>query len=130
MTNAEMVLQFHKVMGQCIGKEPGFPDKKERVLRTNLLQEEYQEYLTAEQDNNIVEIADALADMMYIIYGTATSYVIPLDEIFTEVHRSNMTKLDPITGLPMRRLLDGKIIKPSTYEAPKIREIILRHQQG
>ena len=88
-----------------------------RQLRVDLLGEEWGEYVQAENDSDIVNIADALADMAYIIYGTAAHYGIDLDAVIAEVHRSNMTKV--VDGKVIKRE-DGKILKPDTYQAPDI----------
>jgi predicted HAD superfamily Cof-like phosphohydrolase len=121
MTNAEMVEEFHRVF-KLDTTNKDFADDKTRTLRMRLLIEEFDEYMQAEASDDRVEIADALADMLYIIYGTALVYKIPLDEIFAEVHRSNMTKLDT-DGKPIIRS-DGKVMKGLNYEAPRIKEIL------
>jgi predicted HAD superfamily Cof-like phosphohydrolase len=115
------VKDFHVAFGQRVGEKPELPEQNERALRMRLLSEEWEEYRSAEYDNDIVEIADALADIIYIACGTAVSYGIPLDEIFNEVHRSNMAKL--VDGKVLRRE-DGKIQKPEGWTAPDIKSII------
>lgn len=115
------VKTFHRVFSLPIGEVPKLPDQDERNLRKNLLAEEYNEYLEGEKTNDIVEIADALADIIYIACGTAVSYGIPLDKIFDEVHRSNMAKL--VDGKVLRRE-DGKVIKPAGWQSPDIEKII------
>ena len=115
------VKDFHKAFGQRIGETPSLPDENERHLRKVLLQEEFNEYITAEAEHDIVEIADALADIIYIACGTAVSYGIPLDIIFDEVHNSNMSKL--VDGKVIRRS-DGKIQKPEGWMPPNIANIL------
>jgi len=115
------VKDFHVAFGQRVGEKPELPDSNERALRINLLMEEIAEYSEAELDDDFVEIADALADIIYIACGTAVSYGIPLDEIFNEVHRSNMAKL--VDGKVIRRE-DGKIQKPEGWTPPDIKSII------
>jgi predicted HAD superfamily Cof-like phosphohydrolase len=88
-------------------------------LRQRLLREEYIEWLTAVSERDMVETADALADMVYIIVGTALEFGIPLDRVWNEVHRSNMAKVDPETGRVKRRD-DGKILKPQNWTAPDV----------
>lgn len=119
------VRYFHQVYGQLINEAPVLPDEKTRNLRKNLLKEEYEEYLEGEQNNDLVEIADALADMIYIICGTAVSYGIPLQKVFEEVHRSNLSKLDN-NGKPIYRE-DGKILKSEFYTPPDVKGIIDEH---
>lgn len=121
-TQYHKVKQFHEIYDCNIGVQAAFPNDAERDLRKKLLQEEFEEYLKAEADNNLVEVADALGDMLYIIYGTAVSYGIPINEIFDEIHNSNLSKLDE-NGLPIRRE-DGKILKGPNYFKPDISSII------
>lgn len=125
MTQYDMVHEFHRVYDCCISNKPELPNREERALRIRLLQEEYNEYIQGEKNNDIVEIADALADMLYIINGTCVSYGIPIDKIFAEVHASNMSKLDE-NGQVVRRE-DGKVLKGPNYFKPKIKEIIENH---
>lgn len=115
------VVEFQKAFGQLVSDKPEFPDSKTRILRMRLLSEEFVEYNAAEHDNNFIEVADALADLIYIACGTAASYGIPLNAIFEEVHRSNMAKL--VDGKPLKRE-DGKIIKPEGWKPPDIEKII------
>jgi predicted HAD superfamily Cof-like phosphohydrolase len=115
------VRDFHKAFGQRVGETPELPEKDERELRKKLLAEEYTEYVVAEYNNDLVEIADALADIIYIACGTAVSYGIPLDTIFAEVHRSNMSKL--VDGKVIRRS-DGKVQKPEGWTPPNIKNIL------
>lgn len=116
------VKDFHIAFGQRVGQLPAFPeDINERELRINLLEEEFKEYLDAEETLDIVGIADALADIIYIACGTAVSYGIPLDEVFAEVHRSNMAKL--VDGKPIYRE-DGKVMKPEGWKPPDIKKIL------
>lgn len=121
-TQYHKVKQFHEIYDCNIGVQAAFPNDAERDLRKKLLQEEFEEYLKAEADNNLVEVADALGDMLYIIYGTAVSYGIPINEIFDEIHNSNLSKLDE-NGLPIRRE-DGKVLKGPNYFKPDISSII------
>jgi len=104
---------------------PAFPDDETRLLRVELLREEYHEYLEAELNDDLVEVADGLADMMVIIAGTAHAYGIPFEEICREVHRTNMAKADPITG-KLKRREDGKVLKPDGWIAPDLKSIIER----
>jgi len=115
------VKEFHQAFGQRIGEKPEFPDDDERKLRVKLLREEFTEYLDGESFNDLVEVADALADIIYIACGTAVSYGIPLDDVFAEVHGSNMAKL--VNDQVIRRA-DGKIQKPEGWQPPDIRSII------
>ncbi len=123
-TMFEMVREFHQAFGQRIGRRPSLPEESERTLRKALLTEEFEEYKRGEENNDIVEIADALADIIYIVCGTAVSYGIPLDALYAEVHRSNMAKL--VDGKVLRRD-DGKIIKPEGWTPPNIEGVLNNH---
>jgi predicted HAD superfamily Cof-like phosphohydrolase len=115
------VRAFQRAFGQRVGEKPELPHRKERFLREKLLEEEFNEYMRAELDDDLVEIADALADLIYIACGTAVSYGIPLDDVFEEVHASNMAKL--VDGKVIRRA-DGKVQKPEGWQPPDIKRIL------
>jgi len=93
-------------------------------LRFRLMQEENQEYLEAAKNKDIVEIADALGDILYILCGTILAHGLQhkIVEVFNEIQRSNMSKLD-VNGKPVFRE-DGKILKGPNYFQPKIKEIL------
>ena len=115
------VKEFQTAVGQNIGQAPAFPDGKERKLRMDLMLEEVKEYMEGEEKNDLENIAKELADIIYIVCGTAASYGIPLDRVFDEVHRSNMAKL--VDGKVIRRE-DGKILKPEGWTPPDIKSIL------
>lgn len=121
MIPAEMVREFHEAFGLPVGEELP-PPTDLRHLRVRLLAEEYAEYDEAEDRDDRVEIADALADMVYVIYGTALTYGIDLDAVIEEVHRSNMSKLG-IDGKPIHRE-DGKVMKGPGYFRPDIAAVL------
>jgi len=121
MTMFTDVKDFHQAFGQRIGEKPELPDSAERTLRMRLLAEEMYEYTKAETEDDLVEVADALADIIYIACGTAVSYGIPLDKVFEEVHRSNMAKL--VDGKVLRRE-DGKVQKPEGWTPPDIEGVL------
>lgn len=122
-TVAEMVAEFHAAVGDKPGKGlPGIKDVPERTIRRSLLAEEYAEYLDAEWAEDRVAIADALADMAYVIYGSAYTYGIPLDDVLAEVHRSNMTK--DFTTEPGQ-----KIRKGPDYSPPDIAAVLARGER-
>lgn len=118
----EMVLVFHQRYGLPIGEKPELPEEGQRDMRRSLIFEEVIEYIDAEDNDDIVEIADALADLVYVCIGACITYGIPFDEVFHEVQRSNMSKLDE-TGNPIRRE-DGKILKGPNFTEPNIRSIL------
>ena len=117
----DAVYQFHRVFGIGNNDEPehniGEDDFR---LRHRLMHEENEEYLEAAQNGDLVEIADALGDMMYILYGTICKHGLQhrIADIFDEIHRSNMSKLDA-DGNPIYRE-DGKVMKGENYFKPNI----------
>lgn len=100
----------------------------EYELRHRLFEEENNEYLDACRNNDIVEIADALGDMLYILFGTALKHGLQhkLEAVFDEIHRSNMSKLDE-NGAPVVRA-DGKILKSTLYTPPNIKAVLENHK--
>lgn len=186
----DRVRDFQIIFGENLPHFAQLPGSRTRNLRHALLVEEHDEYREAVAQNDLVAIADALGDMIYILYGTANAYGIPIDladpvdtgprlplvdprvtilpevvglafdaymkaedlddivyladsmrslaaviflaaytygiplvEVFEEIHRSNLSKLDPETGAPIRRD-DGKILKPPGYRPPDIASIL------
>lgn len=118
----DMVLDFHVTFDCPVGRHPRLLDDAETELRVALLSEEWHEYLTAVDDGDVVEIADALGDMVYVIYGTALAHGIDLDAVVQEIHASNMSKLND-DGTVLRRE-DGKVLKGPNYFRPRIRELL------
>lgn len=94
-------------------------------LRISLLEEEVNELVEATRARDLTGIADALADITYVVYGTALTYGIDLDSVLREVHRSNMSKLDG-DGNPILRA-DGKVLKSECYSPPDV-AAVLKHQ--
>jgi predicted HAD superfamily Cof-like phosphohydrolase len=119
-----MVRAFHQAFDLVIRDAPDAdPVTDEEVdLRMALILEEVEELAQAMTDGDVVEVADALADIVYVIYGTALHYGIDLDAVVAEVHRSNMSKLGA-DGKPLKRL-DGKVLKPDTYFPPNVAAIL------
>lgn len=99
-------------------------DEKTKILRYKLMREENEEYLEAAQNGDLVEIADALGDMLYILCGTILSHGLQdkIEEVFDEIQRSNMSKLDA-NGQPIYRE-DGKVMKSDQYFKPNISAIL------
>jgi predicted HAD superfamily Cof-like phosphohydrolase len=118
-----MVERFHRLFDIVVRRTPGLVDEGTRVLRERLIQEEFEELKEAMAREDLVAIAKELADLLYVVYGTAVSYGIDMGPVFHEVHRSNMSKI----GGYKRE--DGKWMKPPTYSAASI-EPILAEQQG
>lgn len=95
-----------------------------KELRFNLMKEENEEYLEAAKNNDLVEVADALGDMLYILCGTILAHGMhdKIEEVFNEIQRSNMSKLGE-DGKPIYRE-DGKVLKGPNYFKPNIKEIL------
>lgn len=119
------VSAFHGATDTPIARVPSFPSDERRLLRMSLIREEFGEYMAAEATHDLPEVADAFADLIYVIVGAALEYGIPLNLVWAEVQRTNMAKADPVTGKVVKRG-DGKIIKPPGWEAPDIAGILAR----
>jgi predicted HAD superfamily Cof-like phosphohydrolase len=121
-TNFEKVENFMLAFGQAVKVSPELADFNTAELRFELIAEEVQELSTAIDNDDIVEIADALTDILYVVYGAGHAYGIDLDDCFNEVHRSNMSKLGE-NGKPIYRE-DGKVLKGPGYSPPDLESII------
>lgn len=124
------LIKFHTAFDIPILKTPQIPSQDRIDLRQNLLEEEVQELKDAAAQKNIVEVADAITDCMYILLGTALEFGLAhkLEECFDEVHRSNMSKLDENGNRVVRA--DGKILKSNLYSPPDLASIInLQHAE-
>jgi predicted HAD superfamily Cof-like phosphohydrolase len=130
----EQVSEFQKAFDQVINTEPTLVDIDLSYLRCDLMREENNEYLAAVYDNNLVEIADALGDQLYVLLGTILSHGMQyiIEDVLTEIHRSNMSKLDA-NGKPIingEQVLDttrplGKVLKSANYSEPNLKQFIL-----
>jgi predicted HAD superfamily Cof-like phosphohydrolase len=118
-----LVKEFHETYGQPIRTVPQL-HIPEKLMRLGLVAEEAEEYAEAVEADDLVEIADALADIVYVAYGAAISHGIDLDEILKEVQRSNLSKLED--GKVLRRE-DGKILKGSKFSEPAIAPILIKN---
>ena len=119
------VEEFHNAFGIESASSPTFDVSEQKIiLRYNLMKEENEEYLEAAQNNDPVEVADALGDMLYILCGTILSHGMQhkISEVFEEIQRSNMSKLGS-DGKPIYRE-DGKILKGPNYFKPNISSIL------
>ena len=122
ISNFEKVGDFMEAFGQNVEVEPTWPDFNTRDLRLELISEEFSELCQAMEDRDMVQIADALTDILYVVYGAGHSFGIDLDECFEEVHRSNMSKLGE-SGRPIYRE-DGKVMKGPGYFEPDLEGIL------
>lgn len=123
-TNFLLVEQFMKSFGQEVKDKPEWPDAETMDLRIDLIAEELEEFKDAiiSADGTLVDVADALSDLLYVVYGAGHSFGIDLDKCFAEVHRSNMSKLDE-DGNPIYRE-DGKVLKGPNFTEPNLKEIV------
>jgi predicted HAD superfamily Cof-like phosphohydrolase len=131
MKMTQAVLEFHQVMDCPVYSLPSLPETKRCELRKALMKEELAELCEAIDKGDLVKIADGLADLYYVVTGTAWEFGLAecMGDIFAEVHRSNMSKIDPQTGKPIFRE-DGKVIKPPTYSPANLTPIIQKAQAG
>jgi predicted HAD superfamily Cof-like phosphohydrolase len=113
-----MVDAFHRTFDIVVNPAPTGVDWQTRELRVRLIQEEFDELKEALASDDLSSIAKEMADLLYVVYGTAVSYGIDMDPVFREVHRSNMSKV----GGYKRE--DGKWVKPSTYSPAHIEPIL------
>lgn len=121
MENAQaMVKAFHRMFDIVIQEAPTLIDDRTHVLRIRLIHEEFEELKEAMAKNDLAGIAKEMADLLYVVYGTAVSYGIDMDPVFREVHRSNMSKV----GGYKRE--DGKWVKPATYSPAAIESILAK----
>ncbi len=119
------VYKFHEAFGLGINNSPVADIGEARnLLRYNLMKEENEEYLDAVKNNDLIEVADALGDMLYILCGTIIEHGMQhkIDEVFDEIQRSNMSKLGD-DGKPIHRE-DGKVLKGPNYFKPNIASIL------
>ena len=123
MTNFEKVKNFMQTFGQTIKNKAEFPEEKTLKLRYDLIQEELSELKQAIKDKDLVEVADALADILYVTYGAGTAFGINLDKCFDEVHNSNMSKL----GEDKKPIYNesGKVMKGPNYFKPNLKKFIV-----
>ncbi len=123
-TQLKQVEEFHNAFGQVNGTEPQLLKEDAFELRHRLMKEENDEYLEACWNGDLVQVADALGDELYILLGTMLKHGLQdkIEEIFNEIHNSNMSKLDA-EGKPIFRE-DGKILKGPNYFKPNIFKIL------
>ncbi len=122
MSNFNKVKDFMSIYGQEIKNNAEFPDKKIIELRLKLIQEELNEFKEAIKNKDIIEVADALTDILYVTYGAGHSFGINLDKCFDEVQRSNMSKLGE-DGKPIYNEF-GKVMKGPNYSKPDLKQFL------
>ena len=122
MSNFQKVKVFMETFGQEVKEKIEFPDSKTTELRYNLIKEELDELRDAIDQKDIIEIADALTDILYVTYGAGHAFGINLDNCFNEVQDSNMSKLDE-SGKPIYNDA-GKVMKGPKYFKPDLSKFI------
>ena len=122
MTNFEKVGIFMKTFGQEVKKKAELSNNKINELRISLINEELEELQKAINDNDILEVADALTDILYVAYGAGHAFGINLDKCFNEVQESNMSKLGS-DGKPIYNE-SGKVMKGPNYFKPNLKQFL------
>lgn len=124
MSQFEKVREFHKAFEAKISEKPSFLTEDEFRLRMRLIDEELREYQDAYNNDDLVEMADALVDLVYVVLGTAVAHGFHnFDKMFDEVHRSNMSKLGA-DGKPIIRE-DGKVLKGPNFFRPQLKPFLV-----
>ena len=122
MSNFNKVGIFMKTFGQEVKSKPSFSTDKINKLRINLIKEELDELKEAMENNDLLEVADALTDILYVTYGAGHAFGINLDKCFDEVQDSNMSKLDE-NGKPIYNDT-GKVMKGPNYFKPDLSKFV------
>ncbi len=122
MSNFSKVGIFMKTFGQEVKKKPSFSTDKINKLRIDLIKEELEELTTAMKNKDLLEVADALTDILYVTYGAGHAFGINLDKCFEEVQNSNMSKLD-VNGKPIYND-SGKVMKGPNYFKPDLSKFL------
>ena len=122
MSPFEKVKEFHKAFGQPVGESPQFLTDDRIALRRTLIEEEYEEFLQAIYDGDLVNAAKEVTDLLYVVYGTAVEMGIDIDSVFDEVHSSNMSKLDENGKAIFRD--DGKVLKSDRYRPADVASVM------
>ena len=122
MTNFDKVGTFMKTFGQEVKTKPSFSTDKINKLRLDLIKEELNELTEAMNNKDLLEVADALTDILYVTYGAGHAFGINLDKCFEEVQNSNMSKLDE-NGKPIYNE-NGKVMKGPNYFKPDLSKFV------
>ena len=122
MTNFEKVKQFMQTFGQEVKTKSSFSDEKTNQLRLDLISEELEELKNAMESKDLLEVADALTDILYVTYGAGHAFGINLDKCFDEVQNSNMSKLGS-DGKPIYNE-SGKVMKGPDYFKPDLSKFL------
>lgn len=118
-----MVEEFHRKFDILVNRRPTVPNPSAKDLRVRLIQEEFDELNAAMAADDLAAVAKELADLLYVVYGTAVSYGIDMEPVFREVHRSNLSKVGGY------KRADGKWVKPPTYSPAGLEPILEAQRQ-
>ena len=122
MSNFQSVKKFMQNFGQEVKIKAEFPNEKIIQLRYELIKEELEELNQAIKNKDIIEVADALTDILYVTYGAGHAFGVDLDKCFDEVQQSNMSKLGP-DGKPIYNE-SGKVMKGPNYFKPNLNKFL------
>jgi len=122
MSNFNKVKTFMETFGQEVKTKPSFSTDKINILRYDLIKEELEELKEAMENNDLLEVADALTDILYVTYGAGHAFGIDLDKCFEEVQNSNMSKLNE-NGKPIYNE-SGKVMKGPRYFKPDLTKFV------
>ena len=114
------VHEFHLRVGAPVHDRPTWPGDDVHRMRVGMIEEELAEFRNAGEAHSLALVADALGDLLYVVYGAAVEYGIDLEPVFQAIHTSNLSKCDP----QAIRRPDGKVLKGANYAAPKIKELV------
>jgi len=118
---ARLVAEFHTAFGLPLANVPALAPDDLAVVRQRLLEEETGEVARAIANQDLANLAQELADVVYVAYGTALTYGIDLDKVLAEVHRANMAKLGP-DGKPT--VINGRVVKPTGWQRPDVAGVL------
>lgn len=119
-----MVEEFHRKFDIAVSDRPRLPEEPTCQLRVRLIQEEFAELQEAMAAQDLPGVAKELADLLYVVYGTAVSYGVDMDPVFREVHRSNLSKVGGY------KRADGKWVKPATYSPAQVEPLLAAQSSG
>lgn len=114
---------FHRATDTPVGACPCIPSDQRMEVRETLLVEEFDELMRGMANYDLTNIAQELVDLIYVTIGTALELGIPLQKVWDEVQRANMSKVDPVTG-KVRKREDGKVLKPDGWQKPDVHSVL------
>lgn len=122
------LVEWHTKFGVPVVDRPTIAPSNRAKLRVELIREEFNELIDAIALRSLPDIADAIGDLLYVVYGTGVEFGIPIAPVFNEVHRSNMSKV--WADGTVHRREDGKILKPPTYSPAQVDVVLSEYYDG